>query len=46
MDDIMSFLIEAEERGLLTVPLPRDPPKDTPRRGKKAAKAKREKAAR
>lgn len=48
MDDALSFLIEAEALGLLTDTPPRvpqqiEPPKPQ-RRGKKAAKAKRERA--
>jgi hypothetical protein len=49
MDDIMSFYIEAEERGLLHELPPRILPKESepkplPRRGKKAARAKRQRA--
>lgn len=45
MDDVLSFLIEAEELGLLSGPPPRVIPKSEPvrKRGKKAARAKRRK---
>jgi hypothetical protein len=48
LDDILSFMIEMEERGLLTVPpsrvIPPEPTPEPPRRGKKAARAKRQRA--